>query len=166
MKFLVLFILSSFSGTLLAEDSTQFFERCLSVVTDLKPGHVIKVERKVENERDVYEFDIRGIDGADWDVECSVRTGKVLEVEQEVDHPNHPKFKAHAKMSEAEARDIALEMYPGEIVEVEYEIEEDGKATYEFDIATRDGKEMKIEIDAASGKVIEQNLELWQVGLE
>ncbi len=166
MKLLFLSTLFLFSGALLASEPPQYFERCLNTVQELKPGHVIKVERKVENERDVYEFDIRGIDGADWDVECSVKTGKVLEVEQEVDHPNHPKFKAHVKISEADARQIALALYPGEVVEVEYEIEESGKATYEFDIATRDGKEMKVEVDASSGAVIEQNLELWQVGLE
>ena len=166
MRILFLCFTLLFPCLLWAEETPQYFERCLTAAKTLKPGHVIKVERKVEDERDVYEFDIRGIDGADWDLECLVKTGEIIEVEQEVDHPNHPKFKAHAKISELEARQIALALYPGEVVEVEYEIEQGGKATYEFDIATKDGKEMKVEVDASSGKIIEKNLELWQVGLE
>lgn len=150
----------------LAADSNQLFERCLDVALNAREGQVIKVELKLENEREVYEFDIRGIDGKDWDVECLKSTGELIELELEVQHPNHPLFKRNVKFNEEEARDIALKLYPGEIIEVEYEIESDGKSSYEFDIDTLEGSEIKIEIDATTGKVVETNAELWQVGLE
>jgi uncharacterized membrane protein YkoI len=115
----------------------------------------------------MYEFDIRGTDGSDWDVECNAHRGLVSEVEQEVDNVNHPLFKAKAKVSEADARNTALAIYPGEVTEVEYEIESNGAATYEFDIDTMiDGQQMKVEVDAASGEIVEANRELWQIGLE
>jgi len=149
-----------------AADSNQRFEECLKVALNARDGQVIKVELKLENEREVYEFDIRGIDGKDWDVECLKSSGELIELEQEVAHPNHPLFKRNVKFNVEEARDIALKLYPGEIIEVEYEIESDGKSSYEFDIDTLEGSEIKIEIDAATGKVVETNKELWQVGLE
>ncbi|HDZ16400.1 MAG TPA: peptidase, partial [Methylophaga aminisulfidivorans] len=149
-----------------ASDIPQSFETCLSAATDLKPGQVIKVERKVEAEIDKYEFDIRGQDGNDWDIECLVSSGKIVEIEQEVGSPNDPLFKAKARINEKEARDIALAEFPGEIVEVEYEIEANGDASYEFDIDTNENTEIKIEINASTGKIIEKNIEIWQVGLE
>ncbi|MTI62321.1 PepSY domain-containing protein [Methylophaga sp.] len=150
----------------LADDSNQRFEDCLEVALNARDGQVVKVELKLENEREVYEFDIRGIDGKDWDVECLKSSAELIELEQEVNHPNHPLFKRNFNVNEEEARDIALKLYPGEIIEVEYEIESDGKSSYEFDIDTLEGSEIKIEIDAATGKVVETNKELWQVGLE
>lgn len=148
-----------------ANDSDHF-ERCMSNVLADKPGQVMKVEFKLEDEREVYEFNVRGLDGHDWDLECLKDTGEILELEREVMHPNHPLFKANVKFNEQEARKIALAEYPGKIIEVEYEIEANGDSSYEFDIATYNGDEIKIEIDAASGEIIETNLELWQVGLE
>lgn len=152
--------------SVLAETVTQDFERCLMAALDERPGQVVKVEYKIEAQRQVYEFDIRGTDGLNWDVECLKNTGEIVELEQEVAYANHPEFKAKAKFSEREARDIALEKFAGEVVEVEFELEADGRATYEFDIDTLKGDEIKIEIDATTGKVVETNLEIWQVGLE
>ena len=87
-------------------------------------------------------------------------------MEQEVRSANDPAFKAKAKITEAEAKNIALKAYPGEIKEVEYEIEPNGDASYEFDIITKDGKEMKVEVDAATGKIVEASEELYQIGKE
>ncbi len=152
--------------TSLAADNNQLFETCLDVALNARNGQVIKVELKLENGREVYEFDIRALDGKDWDVECLKSSGELIELEQEVDHPNHPLFKRNVKFNEEEARAIALALYPGEIIEVEYEIESNGDSSYEFDIDTYEGSEIKIEIDAATGEVVETNEELWQVGLE
>jgi uncharacterized membrane protein YkoI len=93
-------------------------------------------------------------------------TGEIVEIEQEVDHPNHPLFKKNVKVNEREARKTALARFPGKIIEVEYEIEADGRSSYEFDIDTIDGREIKLEIDATSGEIVEINEERWQVGLE
>lgn len=142
------------------------FEKCLKAALAVKPGEVIKVEAKTEKGVPVYEFDIVGPDGKAWDVECDGNTAKIVEIEQEVASAEDPTFKAKVKVSEADARKIALDKYPGEIIEVEYEIEPDGAASYEFDIKTKDGKEMKVEVDATTGKIVEANLEHFQIGKE
>lgn len=152
--------------TAMADDTPQYFERCLQNVLDQRPGNVLKVELKEESENQLYEFNVRGIDGKDWDVECHRQTGEIVEIEQEVAHPNHPLFKQNVKINQKEAKAIALSKIDGEIVEVEYEVEADGGATYEFDIDTLNNGQIKLEIDAASGNIIEINHELWQVGLE
>ena len=154
-----------------AGDSKPFktkvgFEKCLNAALAVKPGEVIKVEAKIEKGIPVYEFDIVGPDGRAWDVECDGNTAKITEVEEEVPSADYASFKAKAKLSEAEARKIALEKYPGEVVELEYEIEPDGAASYEFDIRTKDGHEWKVEVDATTGKIVEANREYYQVGKE
>lgn len=141
------------------------FERCMKAALKAKAGQIVKVELKKEaGEGYIYEFDIETPDGKSWDVECSGKSGKVVEVEEEVTK-DHPKF-AGAKVSESAAREIALKKVPGEIVEVEYEIEQDGKGSYEFDIKAADGKEVKLEVDSESGEVVSQSDEKWQIGKE
>jgi len=141
-------------------------EACMKAALGKQPGTVVKVEFKIEKGAPIYEFDIEGKDGKAWDIECDANTGKIVEVEQEVHSANDPAFKAKAKITEAEARNIALKAYPGEIKEVEYEIEPNGDASYEFDIITKDGKEMKVEVDATTGKIVESSEELYQIGKE
>lgn len=142
------------------------FETCLQAALDTRSGMVIKVEMKTEDERYVYEFDIRDNQARDWDIECEADTGEIIEIEREVTTPRHPDFQAWMKVSEAQAREAALEVYPGEIIEVEYEIEADGRAVYEFDIKQKSGVEMKVEIDAGTGEIHEANQEHWQIGYE
>jgi uncharacterized membrane protein YkoI len=143
------------------------FEKCMEAALEERPGNIIKVEFKNEEGAHMYEFDIRGTDGADWDVECNAHRGLISEVEREVENVNHPLFKAKMKINEADARKVALAIYPGVITEVEYEIEPNGAASYEFDIDTKiAGQEMKVEVDATSGEIVEANRELWQIGLE
>jgi uncharacterized membrane protein YkoI len=163
IRLLALFLALPLSA---AAETSDYFENCLSAVLAEKPGQVMKVEFKLEQEREVYEFNVRGLDGHDWDLECLKTSAEIVEIEREVSNPNHPLFKSNVKYNEQEARDIALALHPGKIVEVEYEIEANGNSSYEFDIETSQGFEVKIEIDAATGEVIETNKELWQVGLE
>lgn len=160
-------LLLAMSNSVLAADNPHQFEKCMTAALEERPGEVVKVEFKNEEGAHMYEFDIRGTDGSDWDVECNAHRGLVSEVEREVDSVKHPLFKAKAKISEADARKIALEIYPGEVTEVEYEIEPNGAASYEFDIDTTiAGQEMKVEVDATSGEIVEANREIWQIGLE
>lgn len=161
-----LLILSLIGSMNVSAHEPDPFERCMQTVLKQQPGQVVKVELKLEEAREVYEFDIRGLDGKDWDLECLKSTGEIVEIEQEVDHPNHPLFKKNVKVNEREARQTALDRYPGKIIEVEYEIEADGRSSYEFDIDTVDGREIKLEIDAETGDIVEINEERWQVGLE
>lgn len=140
-------------------------EQCEKAALTRYPGKVVKVELKREKGVPVFEFDIQGTDKS-WDIECSAKSGKITEVEEEVANGDAPAFKAKTKVTLEDAQKIALKRYPGEIVETEYEIESDGAASYEFDIKTKAGKEMKVEVDATSGKIVEANQELWQRGTE
>ena len=159
-------LLAVSSFTFAADSNPHQFEKCMVSALEERPGDIIKVEFKNEEGGHFYEFDIKGHDGSDWDVECNAHRGLVSEVEREVDNVNHPLFKAKAKVSEADARKTALAVYPGEITEVEYEIEPNGAASYEFDIDTTLNQEIKVEVDAATGEIVEANREMWQIGLE
>jgi uncharacterized membrane protein YkoI len=140
-------------------------ETCLNAALEKKSGDVVKLEFKNERGTPIYEFEIAGKDGKTWELECDANKGKITEVEQEVSSPNDPLFKSKMKISEDEARKIALKTHPGQIVEVEYEIESNGDASYEFDIKTPDGKELKVEVDAATGKIVENGEEeIYQIG--
>jgi uncharacterized membrane protein YkoI len=142
-------------------------ETCLNAALAKRAGSVVKLERKDERGVPVYEFDILGKDGKEWDLECDARSGKITEEEQEVASPDDPLFKARAKIGLEQAKKIALAAYPGEIVEIEYEIEGNGDASYEFDIKSQDGKEVKFEVNAATGKLAEdKQTELYQIGKE
>jgi uncharacterized membrane protein YkoI len=166
MKSSLILISTFFSSLAMAEKMPDNFAECRQAALHTQAGDVIKVELKKEEGALIYEFDIRGTDGQDWDIECSVTDVKITEVEREVDNIHHPLFEKNLVVDEKAARDIALKAYPGAIVEVEYEIEENGNSSYEFDIDTDSGKEMKIEIDAKTGKIVEADEEIWQVGLE
>lgn len=162
-----------FTGTVSADSKEIKFPKtkasiqsCIPAALKEHDGKVVKVEFKTEKNEPVYEFDIESADGKAWDIECSGKTGKVIEVEQEVKDAEDALFKAKVKVSEADARQTALNAHAGEIVEVEYEIEPDGAASYEFDIVDKDGKERKVEVDATSGKIVEDNEETFQIGHE
>ncbi|HEY0562024.1 MAG TPA: PepSY domain-containing protein [Methylophilus sp.] len=139
--------------------------KCMKAALNKHDGKVVKVEYKTEKKVGIYEFDIESADGKAWDIECNAKTGKVTEVEEEV-KVDDAKFKALAKVSEADAKATALAAHPGTIAEVEYELESDGKASYEFDITEADGEEIKVEVDATTGKIVEVSYENYQVGHE
>jgi uncharacterized membrane protein YkoI len=139
--------------------------KCVKAALSKHDGKVVKVELKSEKKTPIYEFDIESKDGTAWDVECDVKTSKITEIEQEV-KADDAKFKAAAKVSEADAQATALKAHPGTVVETEYELEDDGKATYEFDILEADNEEVKVEVDATTGKIVEVDYEVYQVGQE
>ncbi len=162
---------AAFAGTANANHETftpknyDSLGKCLKAALTKHDGKVVKVEYKSEKKVGVYEFDIETPDGKAWDVECNAKTGKVTEVEEEV-KADDARFKALAKVSEADAKATALAAHPGSVVEVEYELEPDGKASYEFDILEADGEEIKVEVDATTGKIVEVSYENYQIGQE
>ena len=139
--------------------------KCVKAALSKHDGKIVKAELKSEKKKPVYEFDIESADGTAWDVECDVKTSKIIEIEQEV-KADDAKFKAIAKVSEADAKATALAAHPGTVVETEYELESDGKASYEFDILEADKEEVKVEVDAVTGKIVEVDYEVYQVGQE
>lgn len=139
--------------------------KCVKAALSVHEGKIVKLEMKSENKKPTYEFDVESADGTAWDIECDAKSGKITEVEQEV-KVDDAKFKALAKVSEADAKATALAAYPGTVVETEYEIEPDGKASYEFDILEADKEEIKVEVDATTGKIVEKSYEVYQIGQE
>ncbi len=149
-----------------AEAHNGKLEDCMKAALAKHPGDVVTLEAEIEKGKPIYEFDIKGKDGKEWEVECSAKTGKLLEEEQEVAGPDDAAFKAKAKVSMEDAKKTALEKRPGEVVEVEYSIESDGNPSYEFDIRDAKGKEWEVEVDAVTGKIIEEEEEVYQIGVE
>jgi uncharacterized membrane protein YkoI len=141
-------------------------EACMKAALAKREGEVVKLEFKDERGVLVYEFEVLGKDGKSWELECDADKGVITEEEQEVDNADDALFKAKAKITLEQAKEIALKAHPGTVTEVEYEIEADGGASYEIDIQTAKG-EIKLEVDAATGKIIEDNEnEIYQIGKE
>jgi uncharacterized membrane protein YkoI len=141
-------------------------EKCMIAALAKRDGEIIKLELKDEHGVPTYEFEILGKDGKSWELECDANKGKITEEEQEVENADAIEFKAKAKISLEQAKEIALKAHPGEVVEAEYEIESNGDASYEFDIMTDKG-EIKLEVNAASGKIVEGlQKEYYQIGKE
>lgn len=138
-------------------------EKCLKAALAKHPGKVLSLEAEIEKGRGaIYEFDISGLDGKEWEVECEAKTGKVFEEEIDAD-PNSEPFKSKAKISVEQARKTALDQYPGTIESTEYELE-NGNPVYEFDIKQADGKEIEVEVDAITGKIGETEEEVFEIG--
>lgn len=161
------------SNSALAENDNSAFKakpydslgKCVQAALAKYDGKIVKLEYQVEDKMPIYEFDIETPDGKAWEVECSVQTSKITELEEEVS-VDDARFAKQAKFSEEQARATALAAHPGRIVEVEYELESDGKASYEIDVLEADKDEVKIEIDASTGKIIEVGYEGYQIGQE
>jgi len=137
-------------------------EACMKAALAKHPGKIISLEAEIEKGKPIYEFDILGDDGKEWEVECDAKTGKITEEEREVSSADDPAF--NAKITLEEAREIALKAKPGKIVETEFSVESDGKSSYEFDIVGDDGVEWEVEVDAMTGKIVEVERETYQVG--
>lgn len=140
-------------------------EKCTMAALSKHPGTVQTMEAEIENGKAIYELDILGKDGREWEVECDAKTGKLLETEEEVAADSEA-FTSKAKVSLEEAKATALARYPGEVVEVEYSIESDGTPVYEFDIVAANGREWEVEIDAVTGRILEVEEETFQIGNE
>ncbi|MEZ0171174.1 PepSY domain-containing protein [Microvirga sp. TS319] len=65
-----------------------------------------------------------------------------------------PTNAAKAKITSAQARDIALKAHPGQILKEELE-QEGGRLRYSFDISQGSGKPGEVSVDAMDGHVIE-----------
>lgn len=64
------------------------------------------------------------------------------------------KLPALAKISFAEALDVAARAQPGRVIKGELEVE-DGVLMYSFDFVTREGIVKEVEIDAGTGTVLD-----------
>ncbi len=164
-KTLVLTLAALFSTAALAKAPSHNgpMEKCMRAALAKHPGSIVSLEGEIEKGRGaIYEFDIKGTDGKEWEVECEAKSGKVYEEEVDVD-PNSDEFKSKAKVSLDAAKKTALEKFPGEIESIEYELE-NGNPIYEFDIKQANGKEIEVEVDAVTGKLGETEEEVFEIG--
>ena len=69
-------------------------QQCLATALSAKDGKALQVVLKSEGKEPVWEFEIAAKDGKYWDVECSGKTGKVVEIEERVMSADDPAFKA------------------------------------------------------------------------
>lgn len=162
---MILAIASLFSVSAYAGHHTHNgpMEKCMKAALAKHPGKVVSLEGEIEKGRGaIYEFDIVGTDGKEWEVECEAKTGKVYEEEVDVD-PNSEEFKSKAKITVEAAKKTALDKFPGEIESTEYEME-NGNPVYEFDIKQANGKEIEVEVDAVTGKIGETEEEVFEIG--
>jgi uncharacterized membrane protein YkoI len=165
------------SAGVAAQEPAGSLARCLQAASAKQAGTFVKVEVEVAVSSTeagaaakgaaLLELEVRDAQGKEWDLTCDEKSGKIIEVEQEVASATDPAFQAKAKVTEDEARKTALAAHPGTVVEVEYEIEANGAASYELDIQPTSGTgEIKVEVDAATGKLVEHRRELYQIGIE
>lgn len=168
-KIVVIALASAFISSM-ANAGSPFagkMETCMQAALAKHPGEVQTLEAEISKGKPQYEFDIKGKDGKEWEVECLAKTGKVIEEEQEVANADDPAFKGKAKITQDEAKKLALAKYAGEVIDSELSIESDGSISYEFDIKTANGKEMEVEVDAVTGKLSEDpEEEIYQIGAE
>jgi uncharacterized membrane protein YkoI len=143
-------------------------DSCLRAASQIKQGFYVKLEYLTLTSRGVkaYEIEIQDSQGIQWELMCEISKGTIFEVEREVKSTSDPLFKKNMKISEDEARKVALAIYPGAIVHTEYEIEFNGAAAYEFDIANKEGATFKVEVDAKTGEITEVAIEKWDIGRE
>lgn len=139
-------------------------EKCVPTVLAKHPGDVLQAVLKPEEGKAVWEIEVEGRDGKLWDIECSGVTGKIVEVEQRFKSADDAGFKAKVKITEEQAKGIALAKHPGTVESVEYEVEEDGTPVYEFDIQLASGEDIRVEVDAVTGKLHEAHAELIEIG--
>ena len=161
-------LILAISSLINVQAADKGIENCVAAVQKQKQGRFLTLEKLkvVSSGQAVYELEIADKNGFQWEFMCDAETGKIFEIESEVESVNSLAFKSKMKVTEDDAKTIALKAYPGTIEEVEYEIEENGDATYEFDIVSSKGVETKVEVDAATGKIIEVAIEEWQIGEE
>jgi uncharacterized membrane protein YkoI len=154
------------SASFNVQAADQGLEKCIAAIQAQKTGELVKLEKLNAEGKAVYEFELEDANGFEWEFMCDVNSGKIFETESEVSSVSSLAFKSKMKVTEEDAKTIALKAHPGVIEEVEYEIEANGDATYEFDIVNSKGIETKVEVDATTGKIIEVAIEEWEIGEE
>ena len=161
--------LSAFALTLASSaawSADTAIDTCIKAIKADKPGSLLKLEKlETADGKTLYEFELKDAKGAEHEYMCDA-TGKIVETEGETESDKDKAFAAKAKISEDQAKQIALKAAAGKIEEIEFEIEADGAPSYEIDIVSATGVETKLEVDAVSGKIIEQYTEVWEIGEE
>lgn len=128
-------------------------ETCMQAALAAKPGKVTHLKLEVERGVPIYEFDIRTASRQTWEVECDANTGQILALEREVDR-NDQTFQSAARITERDARRIALARFPGKVTDSDLELDQQGRAIIEVEIERTDGTEVEVKVDATNGQIV------------
>jgi uncharacterized membrane protein YkoI len=59
--------------------------QCIKVALKRHPGAITEVEVELEDGKTIIDVDVQGKDGKNWEVECDVATGEVIEDSEKSD---------------------------------------------------------------------------------
>ncbi len=59
--------------------------QCTKTALERHPGAIIEIETEIEDGKMIFDVDIQGKDGKNWEIECDAATGEVLEDKEESD---------------------------------------------------------------------------------
>lgn len=65
------------------ENHNQKMNECIKTALELHPGAILETEVETEDGKLITDVDIQGSDGNNWEVECELATGKIVEDKQE-----------------------------------------------------------------------------------
>ncbi|HEY4601000.1 MAG TPA: PepSY domain-containing protein [Cerasibacillus sp.] len=151
-----------------------------ALVTEQYPGEITELELEKENNKVVYEVEVKTND-KEYDLKLDGNTGEVLKLKEKcmttrTDKPKNESVKQKQKeinkakpqqqqpkqqqkrerkrtiIDHSEAADIALKEFPGEVESIELD-EDDGQLIYEVEVKNGH-QEADIEIDACTGEIL------------
>ncbi|MBM3396833.1 MAG: peptidase [Betaproteobacteria bacterium] len=158
-------------GTIKIPKTQYTMEHCMNAALAVRQGEVQALEMELNNGVPVYEFTLKAADDSKWEITCNAMTGKVIAQEQKVQEQEgstteqkEAVFTQAARITEDEARVIALQAHPGEVDEVERKMSAANVPVYEFEIEMADGTEREVEVDAVTGLIIGVEDEIYAIG--
>ncbi len=57
----------------------EVMEACMKTALSKHPGAIVEVSMETEDGRPIFDIDIQGADGKNWEIECDTETGEVIE---------------------------------------------------------------------------------------
>lgn len=177
----VVMVLSlAFGVTTNAQTKKIGMEKARRIAMQKAEGKIESAELERENGKTIYSFDIRNSKGTITEVQVEAFTGEIVSVQEEdaqqeaaekqqdkqasdkrdddeesdaSQKANQAKYAREAKITMAQAKEIALKRVPGTITDQELE-KEKGKLLYSFDVKDANGKSFDVEIDAKTGAIL------------
>ena len=64
-----------------AAEHNEKMNKCVKTALERHPGAVIEVELEKEDDKLIFDVDIKGQDGKSWEVECDADTAEIVEDE-------------------------------------------------------------------------------------
>jgi uncharacterized membrane protein YkoI len=141
-----LFAMAVTSGTSRTTEVTE--QQAQATASSLVQGEVSEVEVEYENERKVYEVEVRDETG-ETEVKIDASSGEILSIE---DEDEEYVSSAGAKVTAAEAKAIAVQETGGRVTDLDTDRER-GRDVWEVEVRTSRG-EADVLVDMETGEVL------------